>query len=90
MTSVLGPFGPGLRRGLEEKRSWYFFRTKVAWIRNSVEGRTAMAARHSSALQQLAPEGEEESLDRREVWSAFSGSIEHQQLLLKQEVFGDD
>ena len=44
----------------------------------------------SRALQQLAPEGEAQSLDRREARSALSGSIEHQELLLEQEIFGDD
>jgi len=37
------------------------------------------------ALQQLAPEGEEQALDRREVRSPFSGSIEHQKLLLEED-----
>ena len=44
----------------------------------------------SRALQQLAPEGEEHSLDRRQARSAFSGSIEHDELLSEQEIFGDD
>ena len=44
----------------------------------------------SRALQQLAPEGKEESVDWREIRGAFSGSIEHQELLLEQKIFGDD
>ena len=44
----------------------------------------------SATLDQLAPQGQEQSLDRREVRSALSGSIEHDELLLEEQIFGDD
>jgi len=44
----------------------------------------------SAACETVTPEGEEESLDRREVWSALSGSIQEYELLLEEEILRDN
>jgi hypothetical protein len=44
----------------------------------------------SAACETLAPEGEEESLDWREVRSALSGSIQEYELLLEEKILRDN